>query len=140
MLPWLLALHVLGVILWVAGVFGAGRVMIDHARSGGQERATLTAIERRLLLMSAHPGMALALLTGIGALALNPGYYLREGWLHAKFAAAALAAAATIVLTVASRRLGEPQPTVGERAIALWRGVFMGAVAAALVLVFVKPI
>lgn len=139
MLAWLLAFHTLGVILWVAGVFGAGRVMIDHARSGGPG-GPYTALERRLLFGSAHPGMTLALLTGVAALTQNPAYYLHEGWMHAKLAAAALAIAATIVLSVASRRLGEAQPSVGERAIKLWRGLFMGAVVAILVLVFVKPI
>ncbi|MBI4346517.1 MAG: CopD family protein [Elusimicrobia bacterium] len=139
MLAWLLALHTLGIALWVAGVFGAGRVMIDHVR-GGAPGGPLLPTARRLLSLSGHTGMTLAIVTGLGALTQNPGYYLHEAWLHAKLAAFGLAMAATIVLTIAAKRLAQPQPTVGERAIKLWRGLFMGAVAAALVFVFVKPI
>ena len=139
MLGWILAFHTLGVILWVAGVFGAGRAMIDQARLGPQG-GNLAPTSRRLLLASAHPGMTLALLSGGAALAQNPGYYMHEGWMLAKLGAAALAVAATIVLTVAAARLNAPQPTVGERAIKLWRGVFMGSIAAILVFVFVKPV
>ncbi|MBI4422395.1 MAG: CopD family protein [Elusimicrobia bacterium] len=139
MLAWLLVLHVLGVILWVAGAFAAGRVLLDHARAGAQG-AAFVPTERSLLLKTAHPGMTLALATGAAALALNSGYYLHEGWMHAKLAATALAVAATVVLTVASRRMSAAHDAVGERALTLWRGLLMGAVLAALVLVFVKPL
>ncbi len=139
MLAWLLTFHTLGVILWVAGVFGAGRALIDQARLG-PSGAPLAPTARRLLLASAHPGMLLALLSGGAALSQNPGYYMHEGWMLAKLAAAALAVVATVVLTVAARKLNDPQPSVGERALKLWRGVFMGTITAALVLVFVKPV
>ena len=138
MLGWLLAAHVLGVLLWSAGVLGAGRALLDHARSpGGSPEVGRTA--RRLLLGSALPGMARALIAGAWALSINPGYYLKEGWMFAKLAAAALAVVATVVLSAASKRLGDRADAVGERALRLWRGLFMGAVAAALLLVFVKP-
>jgi uncharacterized membrane protein len=139
MLAWLLAAHVLGVILWAAGVFGAGRALIDHARLGTAS-PELSAVERRLLLRCAHPGMTLAIVAGAWAISLNPNYYLKEGWMLAKLAAAALAVAATIVLSVASKRMITAPASAGERSLQIWRGLFMGAIAAALVLVFVKPI
>lgn len=138
MLAWLLVFHLLGIVMWVAGVFGAGRVMIDHARGGGG--AAFTALERQLLFKSGHAGMTLAILTGAAALTVNPSYYLGEAWMWAKLGAAAMAVASTIVLTVCSKRLATTPPTVGEKAVKLWRGLFMGSIAAALVFVFVKPL
>ncbi|MBI5202228.1 MAG: CopD family protein [Elusimicrobia bacterium] len=139
MLAWLLTLHVLGLCLWTAGVFGAGRVLIDQARLGPQG-APLGPSARRLLLASAHPGMTLAMITGAAALAQNPGYYFHEGWMHAKLACAFLAAAATVVLTVLARKLQRPEGAPSARSVVVWRGVFMGALLASLVLVFVKPV
>lgn len=138
MLAWLLVVHILGLALWVAGVFGAGRLMIDHAR--GEGGAALTPIERRLLFKSGHAGMTLVLLSGALALGVNPSYYRREAWLWAKLGAAALAVAATVVLTIQCRRLAEAPGSVTDKSVKLWRGLFMGAVAAAVVLVFVKPL
>ncbi|MCX5788354.1 MAG: glycosyltransferase family 39 protein [Elusimicrobia bacterium] len=95
---------------------------------------------RRLLLGSAHPGMTLAIIAGAWAISLNPSYYLKEGWMIAKLAAAALAVASTVVLSVAAKRINARPGATGERALRLWRGIFMGAVAAALLFVFVKPL
>ena len=139
MLAWLLAAHVFGVLLWAAGVLGAGRALIDRARLASPP-PELDGAARRLLLGSAYPGMTLAIIAGGWAISLNPSYYLKEGWMIAKLAAAALAVASTVVLWVAATRLGARPGAVGERALRLWRGLFMGAVAAALLFVFVKPL
>ena len=134
-----MALHVLGLILWVGGMFAAGRVLIDHARGGSGAPAILADLERTFLFRVGHPGMLLVLATGIGMLALNPAYYLSEYWMHAKLAFTALAVAASIVLTSSARRLHEDPGAVGTRALNLWRGLLMAAVTAVLVLVFLKP-
>ncbi len=138
MLGSMLALHVLGIILWVGGVFAAGRVLLDHARSG--PGPSFTALERSLMLRTAHPGMLLVLLTGAAMLAFNPEYYLREYWMLAKLGVAVLMILPTIALTVASRRMAERFDASCEGKLRRWRRLFMGLALAELILVFVKPI
>lgn len=84
--------------------------------------------------------MTVAIIFGVLALGNNPSYYFSEGFMRAKFVAVGFAVLATIALTIACRKLQSPEPTVSERAIKLWRGLFMGAIAAAVVLIFARPL
>ena len=138
MLSWLLAAHVGGVILWAAGVSGAGCALVARAKAG-DDSIVLPALARRLLLRSAHSGMALAVIAGTCALVMNPGYYLKEGWMIGKLATALVAVAATVALSIEAARMAGGAAAAGARP-RLWSGLFIGSVTVALWLVFVKPI
>lgn len=80
---WLKAFHVIGVVMWFAGLFYLPRLFVYHAEAGETVlRARFKVMERRLLVMT-HIGGALAVGFGLATLASEP-FYLHAGWLHLK--------------------------------------------------------
>jgi putative membrane protein len=93
------AFHVLGFIIWFAGLFGLSVVLIHHKKAllaGGGETAYphLTTLQRKLYRAIANPGMMLAWTAGLIMLGLGigtesvPNYLSADvgtpGWMHAK--------------------------------------------------------
>jgi putative membrane protein len=88
---WLLALHVIAVIAWMAGMLYLPRLYVYHAQAlqkGGPGSAELSAtfkvMERRLLRAIINPAMIATWLLGL-SLAWQGDHWL-EGWFHAKVA------------------------------------------------------
>ncbi len=85
--PWLLALHLVFMVVWFAGLFYLPRLFVYHALaedSAGRER--FKVMERKLLVMT-HIGMALTWAFGIAMLASYAwSAYSSSGWLHTKLA------------------------------------------------------
>ncbi len=88
---WLLALHVIAVIAWMAGMLYLPRLYVYHAQAlqkGGAGSAELSAtfkvMERRLLRAIINPAMIASWLFGL-SLAWQGNHWL-EGWFHAKVA------------------------------------------------------
>lgn len=85
--PWLLALHLVFMVVWFAGLFYLPRLFVYHALaedSAGRER--FKVMERKLLIMT-HIGMALTWAFGIAMLASYAwSAYASSGWLHTKLA------------------------------------------------------
>ena len=86
MYPWLLALHVIAVISWMAGLLYLPRLFVYHAKSmpGSEQSETFKTMEHRLLTYIMTPAMIATWIFGI-ALVFTGGW-LTAGWLHAKFA------------------------------------------------------
>lgn len=86
MLPlWLKAFHLIGVVMWFAGLFYLPRLLVYHAATGeAAMRARFKVMERRLLVMT-HIGGVLAIGFGLATLASEP-FYLQAVWLHVKLA------------------------------------------------------
>ncbi|MFN9630720.1 MAG: protoporphyrinogen oxidase HemJ [Cyanobacteriota bacterium] len=93
---WFKSLHIVGVVVWFAGLFYLVRLFIYHReaeeldpplRQAFQDQYGL--MERRLANIITTPGMVVAVAMAIGLLSVQPGW-LREGWLHAKLAVVAL--------------------------------------------------
>ena len=85
--------HIIGVIVWFAGLFYLGRLYVYHREADDRpepERTTLKSqfslMERRLYYGIAWPGLCISVVFGI-ALILESGF---PGWLHAKLAFAAV--------------------------------------------------
>ena len=96
---WFKTLHIVGVVVWFAGLFYLVRLFIYHReaeelapdlRSAFQAQYAL--MERRLANIITTPGMVVAVAMAIGLLVSNPAW-LHQGWMHAKlgFVAALLA-------------------------------------------------
>jgi putative membrane protein len=86
MMRWLLVLHLLGMVFWIGALLLATKLLSTRSRETNPDtRQTLANVERALFRGWAHPGAAIMVLTGIGLVATNTSYYLRAGWLHAKF-------------------------------------------------------
>jgi putative membrane protein len=81
---WLLALHIIAVIAWMAGMLYLPRLFVYHARAakGSEMSETFKLMERRLLRGIINPAMIAAWLLGL-ALAWQ-GHHWAEHWLHAK--------------------------------------------------------
>jgi putative membrane protein len=84
---WLLALHVISVISWMAGMLYLWRLYVYHSMEEEQVvMDRLQIMERRLLRYITNPAMIASLLTGAGMLASNPSYYFSQPWMHLKLA------------------------------------------------------
>ena len=87
---WLKTFHIVGVVVWFAGLFYLARLYVYHQEAeqkSDTEREILQAqfsiMESRLLNIITTPGMVLTLGTASGLLYWNPSY-LQMGWMHAK--------------------------------------------------------
>ena len=86
--PWALALHIVAVIAWMAGMLYLPRLYVYHSERepGGEADEMLKLMERRLLRLIVNPAMFLVFLTG-GSLLLTPGVVdWASGWIYAKLA------------------------------------------------------
>lgn len=87
---WLKTFHIVGVVVWFAGLFYLARLYVYHQEAEQKsetEREVLQAqfsiMESRLLNIITTPGMVITLITAISMLYLRP-FYLKFGWMHAK--------------------------------------------------------
>ncbi|MEB3320293.1 MAG: protoporphyrinogen oxidase HemJ [Cyanobium sp.] len=89
---WFKTLHIVGVVVWFAGLFYLVRLFIYHReaaelsaplRQAFEEQYAL--MERRLANIITTPGMVVAVVCAIGLLSVNPSW-LHQGWMHAKLA------------------------------------------------------
>lgn len=81
---WMLALHVMAVIAWMAGMFYLPRLFVYHcgAEPGSKQSETFKVMERRLLTQIINPAMIVAWAAGIW-LIVAAGL-IHAGWLQAK--------------------------------------------------------
>ena len=84
MYRWILALHVIAFVSWMAGMLYLPRLFVYHAttRPGSEQSETFKVMEHRLLSFIMTPAMVVTWLAGI-ALAADGGW-LAAGWFHAK--------------------------------------------------------
>lgn len=84
---WLLALHVIAVISWMAGMLYLWRLYVYHSME--EEQVVMDRfqiMERRLLNYITTPAMVVSLVSGGAMIAANPGYYFAQPWMHLKLA------------------------------------------------------
>ena len=89
---WFKTLHIVGVVVWFAGLFYLVRLFIYHREAEELEPALrqpfqeqYALMERRLANIITTPGMVVAVTMAIGLLSVNPAW-LQQGWMHAKLA------------------------------------------------------
>ena len=82
---WLMALHIISVIAWMAGMFYLPRLFVYHADAapGSDKSETFKIMERRLLRGIINPALLSTLLFGGLMIVANP-MLMKQGWLHAK--------------------------------------------------------
>lgn len=85
---WIKAVHIIGVIAWMAGLLYLPRLFIYHAAAepGSAQSETFKVMERRLLRAIMNPALAISLVTGGLLIANLGGGVWTSGWLHAKLA------------------------------------------------------
>lgn len=110
---WLKALHLIGVILWFSSLLHVSRMVKTHSRAPGEAHPTLSDIERRTQLFIGFPGAALTLITGVMMLAQNPGFYMKQGWMHGKLTLVIVAVVLEVLLFRAVRKWREAPGGIG---------------------------
>ena len=87
---WFKTFHIIGVVVWFAGLFYLVRLFIYHVEAAQQEQPIRAAfeqqyglMERRLANIITTPGMAVAVSCAVGLLVVNPSW-LQQSWMHAK--------------------------------------------------------
>lgn len=84
MYRWILALHVIAIISWMAGMLYIWRLYVYHALATEQSTIdTFQVMERRLMNFITTPAMIVSLLTGVSLLMQNPALF-KAGWMHVK--------------------------------------------------------
>ena len=92
---WLLALHIIAIIAWMAGMLYLPRLYVYHADApvGSEMSETFKVMERRLLKAIINPAMIAAWILGILLIWRTDWLYLSQGWMHAKLLAVLLLSA-----------------------------------------------
>ena len=92
---WLLALHILAIIAWMAGMLYLPRLYVYHADApvGSEMSETFKVMERRLLRGIINPAMIAAWILGILLIWRVDWAYFADGWLHIKLLAVILLSA-----------------------------------------------
>jgi protoporphyrinogen IX oxidase len=87
---WYKAFHIIGVVVWFAGLFYLVRLFIYHVEAEQEPEPARTILKNQYVLMEKRlyniittPGMLVTVAMAIGLLTTNPDY-LHMGWMHAK--------------------------------------------------------
>ncbi|MEA5417173.1 protoporphyrinogen oxidase HemJ [Synechococcus sp. BA-132 BA5] len=89
---WFKTLHIVGVVVWFAGLFYLVRLFIYHQEAAELDpplrqafEAQYGLMERRLANIITTPGMVVAVAMAVGLLLVEP-LWLKQAWMHAKLA------------------------------------------------------
>ena len=89
---WFKTLHIVGVVVWFAGLFYLVRLFIYHREAEeldgslkGAFQTQYALMERRLANIITTPGMVVALAMAAGLLSVQPDW-IHQGWLQLKLA------------------------------------------------------
>ena len=89
---WFKTLHIVGVVVWFAGLFYLVRLFIYHVEAEELEpelrvpfQQQYSMMEKRLANIITTPGMVVAVSMAICLLIAQPAW-LQQGWMHAKLA------------------------------------------------------
>lgn len=83
---WLKALHVVAVIIWIAGMFYLPQLFADHceAEAGTRQAQAFKRMEQRVLTVIVNPAMVVS--WAVGLWLVGDGGWMLAGWLQAKVA------------------------------------------------------
>jgi protoporphyrinogen IX oxidase len=136
--PWILAFHVFGVILWMGSLLLITSLLGLVAEEVGVSKERFLVATRRLFDLSANGGALAAIGFGIWLIFLDPAV-LRQGWLHIKLLL-------VLVIIVFHARLYrrinalEAEPSgANRREFAMTHGILSLLLLLILLLVFLRP-
>ena len=110
----LLSLHLIAVISWMAGILYLYRLIVYHVEETEEiVKTRFRVMERKLYRFITVPAMVVAAIAGLSMIALDAGYYLRQGWLWSKLALVLGLIAATLFAGRTVEKLVDPGANVG---------------------------
>lgn len=93
---WFKAFHLIGVVVWFAGLFYLVRLFVYHAEASERDEPAQTILkaqyeimEKRLYHIITMPGMVVTVAMAIGLISTEPAI-LKSGWLHIKLSLVAV--------------------------------------------------
>jgi protoporphyrinogen IX oxidase len=134
----LLVFHIFGVVFWVGSLLVISRVMALVPDEVGAAKERIIVLARRLLLVSANTGAAVAIIFGILVILAEPGV-LAFGWLHLKLLLVLLMLLVHFRLYQRICALEEAPLNAMRREFSILHGLISILLLGTLVLVFVKP-
>ena len=137
--PWLLSLHIVAVIAWMAGMLYLPRLYVYHAdaKAGSELSETFKVMERRLLRGIINPAMISTWIFGL--LIAIEGNWFSQHWLHAKLALVILMQIAHAFLARWRRAFAEDRNTHSARFYRFVNEVPTVLMIVIVILVIVKP-
>jgi len=136
---WVLALHIVGLVLWTGGLLAATQVLALRSRESSVEaRLALTRLAGKLLKGIAHPGAAVTVIAGVAMLGLRPDD-LRQTWLHVKLALVVVLIATDLMMTVRFKAVEAGRGEIGARQARMAHGVTALLLLAIVALAVIKP-
>ena len=87
---WFKAFHIIGIVVWFAGLFYLVRLFIYHVEANEEPEPAQSILkkqyglmEKRLLNIITTPGMIVTVACAVGLIVVEPEL-MKQGWLHAK--------------------------------------------------------
>lgn len=139
--PWIKALHIIGVVAWMAGLLYMPRLFVYHADAevGSDKAEVFKVMERRLLRGIMLPAAVIVVVFG-ALLAATPGVVdWRQGWIWAKLTLVAGLIAFHLCLVRWQRQFAANRRPHGARYFRLMNELPTMALIAIVILVAVKP-
>lgn len=139
-MAWIKALHLISLISWFAGIFYLPRLFVYHAMSSDQiSHDRFVIMERKLFRGIMTPAAIMTVATGVWMISLVPGYYLQQGWLHAKLVLVALVIAYHVSCGWFVGRLRDGRNTQGHVFFRFYNEAPVFALIGIVVLAVVRP-
>jgi protoporphyrinogen IX oxidase len=136
---WMLALHVIAIIAWMAGMLYLPRLFVYHCETpvGSPQSETFKIMERRLLRAIINPAMIASWALGLW-LAWRGGWFT-AGWMHGKLALVIALSGMHGYLSAATRAFAEDRNTKSARHWRIVNEIPTLLMIAIVILVIVKP-
>jgi uncharacterized membrane protein len=107
--------HILGVILWAGGALNVSRMLGFHVQEDPETvQPRLSNIEKRIFNLVVLPGMAMAMIAGMGMLTGAAQADMQYGWMHGKLAFAMILFVLTMLLGKRIQDLAA-EPKLGKK-------------------------
>mgnify|MGYP000483558032 CR=1 FL=1 len=137
--PWVLALHIVSIITWMAGLLYLPRLYVYHAQAqaGSETAETFKVMERRLLKAIMNPSMIAAWVFGL-LLVAHLGAWT-QGWMHAKLALVIALSAIHMAYAKWRKTFAADANTRGHVFYRVWNEVPTAIMVIVVILVAVKP-
>ncbi len=138
---WIMALHIIAVVSWFAGLFYLPRLFVYHAAATDTKtRATFKTMEYKLNYYIMHPAMAVTLITGVFLLHFYFVYYgLIPTWLLVKLGLVLLVLAYQFACGYHLRLFRKDKNNYSERYFRYFNEIPTLLLIAIVILVVVKP-
>ena len=139
MYAWVLALHIISIISWMAGLLYLPRLFVYHvdAAPGSELSETLETMERRLLRAIMTPAMIASWIFGIWLVVLTDAH--SEIWFHIKLTLTILLSASHMVMAKWRKEFASDQNTRSARFYRIANEIPTLLMIAIVILVIVKP-